>query len=520
VAAVAAFAGGVVVSLATSWVLVSRIERIGDRLGMSEALLGIVAALAADAPEITAAVTAVSGHQQNIGAGVVLGSNVFNLAALLGLGALVAGRLVLYRKVVALGGAVAMWVAVMCLAVVARVLPVAAGLGLAAAILAAYIILLGTEGQGMERLRLPQRWWTWLRSAVTEEEIELEDAIRPVRGRWPDAATAAAALLAVVASSIVMERAASSLGQRYGIPQIITGGLILAAVTSLPNAVAAVYLASRGRGAASLSTALNSNTINVIAGLLIPAVLLGLGRPAGQATLVTFWYAGMSLGVLALAYRHRGLGRAAGSIIIAAYAAFVICVVVTGYATAHASAVVAGLSIASAVVIGAGVASRRSGSRHTPPGSGGLPGPAPGRAGHYPAEAANDQRHTGGPSAIIGRAAAALDRESLIAGWPAGRLWALSITLSAAVGAADTATGPRIILIGLLIIGPCCAVLTLRWLLTALTGILAVSLAVALGIPDGIFATGSHMIFISSVAAVAASCTCAAAFTARIRQQP
>ena len=50
-----AFLGGALVSLATSWVLVSRLERVGERLGLSEALLGIVAALAADAPEVTAA---------------------------------------------------------------------------------------------------------------------------------------------------------------------------------------------------------------------------------------------------------------------------------------------------------------------------------------------------------------------------------------------------------------------------------------------------------------------------------
>jgi len=132
--AAAAFLAGAVVSLATSWLLVSRLERVGERLGLSEALLGIVAALAADAPEITAAVSALAGHQQRVGAGVVLGSNVFNLAALLGLGAVVAGRIGLHRKVVALGGAVAMWVAVVCLAVVVGLLPVAVGLILAAAV--------------------------------------------------------------------------------------------------------------------------------------------------------------------------------------------------------------------------------------------------------------------------------------------------------------------------------------------------------------------------------------------------
>ena len=59
------FVIGALVSLGSSWVLVSRIERVGARLGLSEALLGMLAALAANAPEITAAVTALAGHQDH-----------------------------------------------------------------------------------------------------------------------------------------------------------------------------------------------------------------------------------------------------------------------------------------------------------------------------------------------------------------------------------------------------------------------------------------------------------------------
>src|SRR6266700_7821179 len=134
--AVPAFLAGAAVSLLTSLVLVTRLERVGERLGLSEALLGIVAALAADAPEVTAAVTAVAHHQQRVGAGVILGSNVFNLAALLGLGAVVAGRIGLHRKVVLLGGAVALWVAAVSLLVVTGAIPAAAGLALALIVLA------------------------------------------------------------------------------------------------------------------------------------------------------------------------------------------------------------------------------------------------------------------------------------------------------------------------------------------------------------------------------------------------
>jgi hypothetical protein len=196
-----------------------------------------------------------AGHQQRLGAGVIIGSNVFNLAALLGLGAVVAGRVRPHRKVVVLGGAMAMYIALVCLAVVPGLLPAVAGLVLTLAAVVAYGAVLGLGQRGLGRLPLPPTWIGWLRRAMAEEEIELEEAIKPEPARRQDVAVAAAALLVVVLASVTMERAVSALGSRFAIPEIIVGGLVLAAVTSLPNAAAAVYLAARGRGAATLSTA-------------------------------------------------------------------------------------------------------------------------------------------------------------------------------------------------------------------------------------------------------------------------
>ena len=205
----------------------------------------------------------------------------------------------------------------------------AAGLALTMVVLVPYVAVLGMRRARMERLRLPGRWVRWLVAAVHEEEAELLEAIRPRRGGWRDAVAAAAALLVVIGASTVMEVAATTLGRRYAVADIITGGLVLAVVTSLPNAVSAVYLARRGRGAAVLSTALNSNAINVVAGLLIPACLAGLGPRSGQGTLVAAWYAGLTVLALALAFRGRGLGRLSGAAIIAGYLAFVTALIIT-----------------------------------------------------------------------------------------------------------------------------------------------------------------------------------------------
>jgi cation:H+ antiporter len=324
-----AFALGALVSLGTSWVLVSRLERVGERFGLSEALLGMVAALAADAPEITAAVSSLLQHEQTIGAGVVLGSNVFNLAALLGLGAVVAGGIALHRRVVVFGGAVAVFIATVCVLTVADVIPLALGLVLVLVVLTAYGIVLGAHRRVLASVPLPPRWTTWLTAAILEEEIELEGAIHPRRGTRGDLVTAIVALVVVVVASVVMERGASTLGRHYGIPEIVVGGIVLAAVTSLPNAVAAVFLARKGRGAAAFSTALNSNNINVAAGLLIPAAFLGLAQSSGSGLLVAGWYLGLTVVALVLAYVGRGLHRWAGWLIMAAYVGFVAVILAT-----------------------------------------------------------------------------------------------------------------------------------------------------------------------------------------------
>jgi cation:H+ antiporter len=317
------FVGGAAVSLGTSWLLVSRLERVGERLGLSEALLGMLAALAADTPEVTSAITALLHHQGQVGAGVVMGSNVFNLAALLGVSAVVARHVRLHRKVVVLAGSVAGWVALVCLGVVGGVGGPGVGLALVLAAVVPFAALLGVRRRLLDRLPLPARWCTWLASAIGEEELELEQAIRPRRGRPVDVAVAATALVVVVVASIGMEQSAVSLGRHDGVPGIVVGGIVLAAVTSLPNAVAAVYLARRGRGAATMSTALNSNTLNVLVGLMVPGVVVGLSRPTSSAVLVAAWYVGLTAVSLGLAYAGRGLRRSGGWIVIAGYMAFV-----------------------------------------------------------------------------------------------------------------------------------------------------------------------------------------------------
>jgi hypothetical protein len=87
----------------------------------------------------------------------------------------------------------------------------------------------------------------------------------------------------------------------------------------------------------------------------------------------------------------------------------------------------------------------------------------------------------------------------------------------ASIAAVDAATGPHVVLIGLLIIGPCIALLTGQWLPTTLSGVTACGLAVVLGVPDGIWATATHIAFVTAVAAVALTATAGSAVIGRVR---
>lgn len=318
-----AFVVGALVSLAFSWVLVTRLERVGERVGLSEALLGVIAALAADAPEITSSISAISQHQREIGSGVVIGSNLFNLAALLGLGAIVSGFIALHRRVVIFGGFVALWVALCCLTTTLRAVPVSEGLAASLIVLLGYFAILGLQRETIWRLPLSQPVTKWLSNAVDEEALELITAIRPRRGRPIDVAAAFGSLVVVVLSSVAMERGASSLGRHFHVSDAIIGGIVLAAVTSLPNAVSAIYLAQRGRGAAAFSTALNSNNLNVVVGLLIPGVIVGLAVPSFAGNFTSIAYVVLTGLVLVFAFAKSGLTQKAGWAVVAGYAVFV-----------------------------------------------------------------------------------------------------------------------------------------------------------------------------------------------------
>ena len=93
------FLGSLVVTLVAARLFARRLDRLGIRFGLSEALIGLLTALAADGPEISSALFALIRGERSVGVGVLVGSNTFNLAAMIGVSAFSrAGSLRLARR--------------------------------------------------------------------------------------------------------------------------------------------------------------------------------------------------------------------------------------------------------------------------------------------------------------------------------------------------------------------------------------------------------------------------------------
>ena len=310
---------------AISWAsvrLTSSLERVGARWGFSEGLLGIVTALGADAPEICSAVAALLAAQDEVSVGVVLGSNIFNLAGLLGLSALVAGRVSIGRRGLWFNGGTGLLVTLVAIALVLRWIPVAVSVGLLLTVLVPYVALCALRSAQIQRLPAPERVKRFLDVATGHIHRDTRKRERIPLATSADGLWFAVSLGVIVVSSTALVHTAVVLAARWGWSEAVLGMLILAALTSIPNVIAAVQLAREGRGAAVVSESLNSNTLNIVVGICLPALVLGFSTPTPRIVFAALWLFGMKLFAMAAASHRHGLHRVGGAVLIGLYLAF------------------------------------------------------------------------------------------------------------------------------------------------------------------------------------------------------
>jgi cation:H+ antiporter len=248
---------------------------------------------------------------------------VFNIAAMLGLSAVVTARIRVRHESLELEAFVGLWMIGVATAVAAGGLDGTVGAVLVAVVAVPYVALLAAGPRLAGRLPLGAAESRFLGRSFGERHRQA----RPLDSRGEAARLVLVLLVAlglIVAGSVGAVRAAIDLADRWSVPETLVGVLILAVLTALPNAWTGVRFGLQHRGSALMSETLNSNSINVVAGIALPVALGSLTAFSSIDIFGLAWLFGMTVAALVLFGKRDGGGRAAGAFLIVLYAVFVV----------------------------------------------------------------------------------------------------------------------------------------------------------------------------------------------------
>lgn len=322
VEAVALFLISLPVTLVAAQMFARRLDHVGVRFGFPEAMIGLLTALAADGPEISSALFALVRGAHSASVGVLVGSNAFNLAAMIGVSGMLAGSVLLPREALWLEGVITVAVTLIASGVLLGwVSPVLAAV-LAAGVLVPYLVVLVGGSELLAHGRHLKHAANLLERALAQRPEREQSPPGPSRTHHLLGLIVMDVLL-IIAGSVGMVEAALSLGDKWHISAAVLGTLVLAPLTSIPNAVTGVRLGLAGRSAALVGESFNSNTINLAAGVIVPALFVTFAALTSSAELQLTWLIAMTAFCLAQLATKRGLRRAGAVGLIVMYLCFV-----------------------------------------------------------------------------------------------------------------------------------------------------------------------------------------------------
>lgn len=277
-------------------------------LGMTPIMVGLtVIAFGTSAPELIVSATAALEDAGNLAVGNAIGSNIANIALVLGVTALVSA-----------------------IPIKDSLLQLEFPIMLAATALASFLIwdavLSPTDGIALLAIlfiSLLALAKLQNKTADDFEELDAEEQLAPSKAYT----VLAVSIVLLLASSQALVWGASGIARELGISELVIGLTIVAIGTSLPELAASVASALKGHHDLALGNIIGSNLFNLLAVLAIPALIK---PPVIDAEAMRVDYSVMlalTAALAAAAYGARVLGRhkigkLIGALLLASYFAY------------------------------------------------------------------------------------------------------------------------------------------------------------------------------------------------------
>jgi cation:H+ antiporter len=306
--------GGLVLLVGGAELLVRGAGRLAVALGISPLVVGLtVVAFGTSAPELAVGVQSAAAGRTELALGNVVGSNIFNTLAILGVAALVA-PLVVHQKLVR------------------REVP----LVIAASALVLGLALDGRIGrvEGLLLLTGAIAYTVWAVFVERREPAEVvEEYAEGVPGagaggsrRAVDIGFVVVGLALLVGGADALVRGAVDIAETLGLSQLVIGLTIVAGGTSLPEAATSVVATIRGERDIAVGNVVGSNLFNLLAVLGLSSLVASDGVPAPDSTLVVDLPVLVGAAVLCLLvfFTRWTMSRREGALFVGLYVAYVV----------------------------------------------------------------------------------------------------------------------------------------------------------------------------------------------------
>lgn len=300
--------GGLVLLALGAEGLVRGSASVALRLGVAPLVVGLtIVAFGTGSPELVVSVSAALEGNSPIALGNVVGSNISNVALILGTAAIVAPMTVRAE-------------------VIKREVPIMIAVS-------AFLWLLIYDGE-LSRIdgailfagSVAYTFLTYRLSQKKEKkevEDEFEEAFEPSKKSvWLDIVFIAAGLALLVLGANVLLSGAVTIAKRFGISEVVIGLTIIAIGTSLPELATSVLAALKKESDIAFGNAIGSNVLNILAVLGITAIIQPIS--AGEIRALDL---GAMLGSAALLFlllgRNFRLDRIEGTLLLIGYIIYI-----------------------------------------------------------------------------------------------------------------------------------------------------------------------------------------------------
>ena len=276
--------------------------------GMPPLLIGmVIVGFGTSAPEMVVSALAASQGNSGLALGNAYGSNITNIALILGITALISPIVVhsqVLRKELTILGLVtglAAWQVYD-----GEITRLDAGV-----LLAVFVVLMGwTIWQGMQKKE---------DALGTEMDHELDLHAMPIRKAviW-----LVAGLLLLILSSRILVWGAVEIAQAFGVSDLIIGLTIVAVGTSLPELASSIIAARRGEHDIALGNILGSNLFNTLAVVGIAGMIhpMAVGPEVFSRDMMVMAALTLSLFIIGYGFRGQGrINRIEGTVLVASY---------------------------------------------------------------------------------------------------------------------------------------------------------------------------------------------------------